>query len=185
MFQKSPISSPIASATLVALMLLAHPAFAMEKMDYNIAKSNIKAAYKTSKAACASQSGNAKDVCVQEAKGKEAVDLAELEFAYTQKPADATKARTIQAKATYAIQKEKCDDLAGNPKDVCVKEAKAVEVKALAEATMTADIRKAKVDAATDVRAADQKLALEKCDALAGDPKAKCVDAAKLQFPKK
>jgi hypothetical protein len=31
--------------------------------------------------------------------------------------------------ADYAVAKEKCDDFSGNAKDVCVKEAKAAQVK--------------------------------------------------------
>jgi hypothetical protein len=34
------------------------------------------------------------------------------------------------------VAKEKCDDQAGNARDVCRKEAKAVETKALADAKM-------------------------------------------------
>ena len=33
-----------------------------------------------------------------------------------------------KADATYNVAKEKCDDKAGNAKDVCVQEAKAIEV---------------------------------------------------------
>jgi hypothetical protein len=34
----------------------------------------------------------------------------------------------------YDVAKEKCDDLSGNAKDVCVKDAKAAQAKAKAEA---------------------------------------------------
>ena len=36
--------------------------------------------------------------------------------------------------ATYDVAKEKCDELSGNSKDVCVKEANAALVKAKADA---------------------------------------------------
>ena len=82
------------------------------------------------KAACDALSGNAKDVCVEEAKGKEKVAKAEAEAAYKNTPKAREKARVARADAAYEVAKEKCDDLAGNAKDVCVKEAKAAHVKA-------------------------------------------------------
>ena len=61
---------------------------------------------------------------------------------------------------------------------------KAVEKKALADAKMNKEIGEAKKDAATEKVDADYKVAIEKCDALAGDAKASCVAAAKAKFGK-
>lgn len=154
-------------------------AAAMSKADYNAAKTRVGAEYKADQKLCASLKANAKDVCSVEAKGKEKVALAELEFSYTGKPADGNKARVATAEAAYAVAKEKCDDLAGNDKDVCVKQAKADEVKALSAAKLGQEVAAARTDAAEDVRDANYKLAVAKCDALAGDAKTQCVDAAK------
>ena len=49
----------------------------MSKSDYQSTKARIKADYTSDKAACGSQTGNAKDVCIQEGKAKEKVALAE------------------------------------------------------------------------------------------------------------
>jgi hypothetical protein len=106
----------------------------MAKADYKAGKERISAEYKADKAACDALSGNAKDVCVQEAKGKEKVAKAELEYSYTGKAKDQTKVQKAKAESAYGIAKEKCDDQAGNAKDVCVKEAKAAKGKALADA---------------------------------------------------
>jgi hypothetical protein len=97
----------------------------MSKQDYKAGKDKIAVEYKSAKAACSPLSGNPKDICVAEAKGKEKVAKAELEASY--KPSDKThyQALVAKAEADYAVAKEKCDDLAGNAKDVCVKEAKA------------------------------------------------------------
>jgi hypothetical protein len=156
----------------------------MPKADYSAAKTRISADYKADKATCAAQAGNAKDICVEEAKAKEKVARAELEYGYTGKSGDRNKVLVAKAESAYAVAKEKCDDLAGNAKDVCVKEAKAVEVKALADAKMGKQIGEAKKDAAEDKRNADYKVAVEKCDALAGDAKASCVASAKASFGK-
>ena len=89
-----------------------------------------------------------------------------------------------KAKAAYAVAKERCDDKAGNAKDVCVKEAKAVETKALADAKMNKQIGEAKKDDMQAKKDADYKVAVEKCDAMAGDAKSSCVSAAKVKFGK-
>lgn len=173
--------------TLVAAALLAFSAAqaaTMAKADYQAGKTRISADYKADKAACSSMSANAKDICVQEAKAKEKVARAELEYGYTGKARDGAKVMEVKAKTAYAVAKEKCDDQSGNAKDVCRKEAKAVEVKALADAKMGKQIGEARKDAAADKRDADYKVAAEKCDALAGDPKTSCMNAAKAKYGK-
>jgi hypothetical protein len=171
---------------LVASMLalpLAHAAN-MNKDDYKAGKDRISAAYKADKATCEALSANAKDVCVQEAKGKEKIAKAELEYSYTGKAKDQNKLAKAKAEASYAVAKEKCDDKAGNDKDVCVKEAKAAETRALADAKMGKEMGAAKTEAVDDKRDAEYKVATEKCDALAGEAKNSCIAAAKAKFGK-
>jgi hypothetical protein len=174
------------TSLIVAAMLAVPAAHAttMAKGDYTAAKARISADYKADKAACASLAANAKDVCVEEAKGKEKVAKAELEYSYTGKAADQNKLLKARAQATYAVAKEKCDDKAGNDKDVCVKEAKAAETHALADAKMGKEMGAAKKEANEDKRDADYKVAAEKCDTLAGDAKTACVAEAKAKFGK-
>jgi hypothetical protein len=88
------------------------------------------------------------------------------------------------SKQTSERNPVKRDDRSGNAKDVCVKEAKAVEAKALADAKLGQEVGKAKLDAAQDKRDADYKVAVEKCGALAGDAKTSCIAAAKTKFGK-
>ena len=174
-------------ASLIVASMLALPlaqAATMSKDAYKSGKDGISAQYKTDKAACAPMSANAKDICKEEAKAKEKVARAELEYGYTGKARDGTKVMEVKAKTAYAVAKEKCDDQAGNAKDVCRKEAKAVEVKALADAKMAKQVGEARKDASVDKRDADYKVAAEKCDALAGDPKTSCMNAAKSKFGK-
>jgi hypothetical protein len=174
------------SALLAASLLVLPAAYAatMTKADYKADKTRTGADYKKDKAACASQTANAKDICIQEAKAKEKVALAEIEYGYTGKAADRTKVLVAKAESAYAVAKERCDDKSGNSKDVCVKEAKAVETKSLADAKLGKEIGEAKKDAAADKLDADYKVAIEKCDALAGEPKNSCVSAAKTRFGK-
>lgn len=180
------ISRNFKASLIVAALLSFSVAQAanLTKAEYKAEKTRISADYKLDKKACDAMKDNAKDVCVQEAKAKEKVALAEREFSYTGKATDQTKVLEAKAKSAYAVAKEKCDDQSGNAKDVCVKEAKAVEVKALADAKLGKEIGEAKKEASTDKNDANYKVATEKCDALTGDAKTNCVAAAKAKFGK-
>lgn len=173
--------------SLIAAALLSFSvaqAGTVTKAEYKAEKTHISDSYKADKKACDAMKGNAKDVCIEGAKARESVARAELEYSYTGKAADQTKVREAKAKSAYAVAKEKCDDQSGNAKDVCVKEAKAVEVKALADAKLSEQIGEAKKEASEDKSDADYKVAIEKCDSLAGDAKTSCVAAAKAKFGK-
>lgn len=167
----------------------------MSKASYTQAVKDADAQYKVDKEACSSLSGNAKDICVAEAKGKENVAKAEAEAAYKHTPKARENARIAHAQASYNVAIEKCDDLAGNRKDVCVKEAKSELVKGKANAKVdrvAADTNKesatkqaeARKDASADKREAEYRVAIEKCDALAGAAKDTCVSNAKARFGK-
>lgn len=177
----------IAAAVLCASLLPLSAAYAetMSKADYKAGKTRISTAYKSDKAACKSMKGNAKDICVEEAKAKEKVARAELEYGYTGTASDRNNVLVVKAKTAYEVAKERCDDLSGNAKDTCRKEAKAVEKKALAEAKASEETGEAKKDAATEKLDTDYKLAIEKCDALAGEAKTSCIAEAKTKFGKK
>ena len=167
----------------------------ISKASYTQAVKDADAQYKIDKDACASLSGNAKDICVAEAKGKDKVAKADAEAAYKHTPKARENARIAHAQANYNVAIEKCDDLAGNRKDVCVKEAKSELVKGKANAKVdrvAADTNKeaatqqaeARKDASADKREAEYKVAIEKCDALAGPAKDACVSSAKSQYGK-
>ena len=173
------------SALAAAVLLAATGAFAaMDKTEYSASKDRISATYKADKATCDSFSGNAKDICVEQAKGKENVSRAELEASYTGKADDYNKVEVVKADASYAVAKETCDDKGGNAKDVCVAEAKANHTKALADAKLNKKVGAARQDAMDDKREANYKVEAEKCDSLAGDAKSTCVANAKARFNK-
>lgn len=173
-----------ASLVVAALLVPLAQAATMTGTDYKAGKARISADYKTDKAACASFTENAKDICVEEAKAKEKVARAELEYGYSAKVSDQNKVLVAKAESSYAVAKERCDDKTGNAKDVCVKEAKALETRTLADAKMAKQIGAAKNEAVDDKRDAEYKLAAEKCDATTGDAKSACVAAAKSRFGK-
>lgn len=167
----------------------------MSKDNYKAEKARIEATYKLDKHGCSSLSGNTNDICKVEAKGKERVSMAELIATY--KPSRKTRyeARIAKAEADYAVAREKCDDMAGNTKDVCVKEAKAAQTTAKADAKAHMDISDANAtardksaeagkDAEAAKRDAQYSVAKEKCDTYSGDAKDRCRDMAKADFGK-
>ncbi|MEO8346234.1 MAG: hypothetical protein ABI607_11115 [Betaproteobacteria bacterium] len=182
----------IAGGALAQAMSPAHP---MNKDARDTAYKSAESQYKMDKALCDALSSNAKDICVERAKGKEKVAKADADANFDNTPKTREGARVARADAAYDVAKEKCDDLSGNAKDVCVKEAKAAHVKATADAKVdrvAADTRnsssekvtEARRDAANDKRDADYKVAVEKCDALAGAAKDACIRTAKTTYGK-
>jgi hypothetical protein len=166
---------------------------AMTKAEYKTQEAQISADYKASREKCEVMKGNAKDICKAEAKGTEKIAKAELTAQYQPGAKNTEKVALAKADAAYDTAKEKCDDLSGNAKDVCVKDAKAAHVKALEAAKVAdaraetnvapdkkaADVSEARKDANQNVREAEYKAARERCDALSGDVKDKCVADAK------
>ncbi|MES2911229.1 MAG: hypothetical protein V4718_07575 [Pseudomonadota bacterium] len=179
--------------TVALSCTLAGNAMALTKDEYKSGKDRISADYKVNKQKCDGLKSNARDICESEAKGIEKVAKAELESQYKPTPRNMEKVGFAKADAAYDTAKEKCDDMAGNAKDVCVKDAKAAQVKAKEDAKVakaSADVNKAKsekvADASQDANKAkneaDYKAARERCDALAGAPKDSCVNDAKAKF---
>ena len=156
----------------------------MTKSDYSAGKDRIKAAYKVDKDACDKSTANAKDICVQQAKGKEKVAMAELQYSYSGKDKDGNKVAVAMADSSYSVAKEMCDDKVGQPKTLCRTEAKATHTKAIADAKLQKKVASATTNAIEDKTDANYKVAVEKCDAMAGEPKASCVNSAKVRFNK-
>ncbi|HSN31924.1 MAG TPA: hypothetical protein VLU41_04510 [Ideonella sp.] len=176
-FSVSPLARACAALLGSLAIGCAAPAFAKDA-----AKAAAEDAYKTQRQACDSMSGNAKDVCVAEAKAERDKAKAQAEADAKGTPKARYHAQMTAAKADYKVAEEKCDEQSGNAKDVCEKEAKAARDKAEADAKAARDTRDARHDAAETRNEADYKVAKEKCDALSGDAKDACVDKAKARY---
>jgi hypothetical protein len=194
----------VLATTLLLAFSMGASAAPLSKVDYQAGKANAKAQLKADKISCDAKTANAKDICIEEAKGRESIALAELEASYAPSAKHSYAVHTARADADFAVAKEKCDDLAGNPKDVCRTEAKSAHTAALAEAklsektvqnnsaesktinaaeTNAADKNaSARKDATSDIREAQYKTAAEKCNAFAADAKSKCIAEAKTTY---
>jgi len=155
---------------------------AITKDEHANAVKAAEMSYKNAKTTCGSLAGNAKDVCNAEAKVEKTYSIAKTDGDFKNTAKAIFDGRKDVAKAEYDLAKTKCNAKAGNEKDVCVKEAKAIEMRALADAKAGTKISDARTDAAETKNKANYKVALEKCDALAGDTKTACVKDAKAQY---
>lgn len=168
------------AATLALFGSLSHAT--LTKDTYDRSKDELQALYKAERALCDPMSGNAKDICVETAKGREKVALAHLEMQRTGKAADVAKFREARYEARYGLAKERCDDLSGQQKDVCMAEAKSERDKAKASAKASEKVAEARRDEAETRAEADYKLAREKCDSLNGNGKDVCLATAKARY---
>jgi hypothetical protein len=129
--------SPAQTSNAPAGSNIAHPIKNAEvalSKEYRSEHEAIEAAYKADKAKCKALTGNAKDVCIKEAKGTEKVAFAELDAKRKGTPHSQYEVLKVKAEAAYEVAQEKCDDLKGADKTACKKQAKADKAKALAEA---------------------------------------------------
>lgn len=91
--------------------------------------------YAVARERCDDTSGNAKDVCVKEAKAREAIAMADAKVQMKTSDANATAgekaadarrdAANDKLDALYNVAREKCDSSVGYARDACIKEAKA------------------------------------------------------------
>ncbi|MES2077052.1 MAG: BON domain-containing protein [Pseudomonadota bacterium] len=155
----------LAGATSVGFM--ASPAMAQTRDTAAYKQATSKAAddYKMTKAKCDEQSGNAKDLCVQEAKAARARADADAVAQFKNDTKDVRKSRIAVADADYDVAKAKCADM-GDSKGNCLREAKV---------THTAAVN----DAKAEQRAATTAQANADCDRLSGSDKAACVARGK------
>jgi hypothetical protein len=178
----------------------------MTRETKEMAMKDAEAQYKVDKTACDGFSGNTKDICIAEAKGRENISKTSAEARFENTAKNREKARIAPADAAFAVSKEKCDDASANLKEVCLKEASATHLKALAAAKVdrvTSDVRKETNEKTAELRKdasektaevkqeardvkqdADFKVATAKCEGLAGSTKDTCLSDAKAKFGK-
>jgi hypothetical protein len=171
-----------ACAVATGLVCAAAGAANISQAVYGRASDELKAAYKTEREACNQMSGNAKDICVETAKGKEKVAMAHLQYQRSGDAKDRAKLTEVRYDARYEVAKEVCDDQAGNAKDMCVAEAKADHEKAKADAKLQKTMTEARNDATDAKDKADYQLASQRCDAMSGDAKDVCMASARARY---
>lgn len=85
-----------------------------------------------------------------------------------------------RAEASYKVARARCDVITGNPKDICVAEAKAARVRTVEEASaLYKNTLKAYTSSRLKIASANYDLDKVKCAALTGNDKDVCVSQAK------
>ena len=181
-------SNPVAARKLGALAALAFPLLAfgapLSTSDYSVEKERVATDYQSARSKCSQLAGAGRTLCFVEAKTVERKAMADAEARYRGTDSARVQATIEWAEADFDLAKAKCDARAGNDRDVCIKEAKAAEVRTKAEAIANEKIATIRRDTRDDVRAAEYDVAIEKCDALAGAAKDRCVADAKANYRK-
>ncbi|NHZ80587.1 BON domain-containing protein [Massilia sp. CCM 8695] len=181
-----PIVATLLAAALSAAFASAYAAETPTKTDtatYRTMTLKAAADYKAASAQCKDMSGNARSLCMEEAKVVRArADLAALTD-YNNTLKGRTKARTDLADADYALAKVKCADAMGAEKDSCLSNARAVHTAALADVKADRDIQLAS-SGTTDTMSpvtrttttdATKAAAVDKCAQVAGSPNTGCL----------
>ncbi|HZW74462.1 MAG TPA: hypothetical protein VFF43_12995 [Caldimonas sp.] len=181
---------PILLSTLARVVLIGAGTLACaaganaagDRSAHESAMASAKSTYEAASKQCDAMKGNAKDICVAEAKAARIKTEEEAEAAYEGTPKARSRATSAIAEANYKVARARCDERTGNDKDVCIKVAKAGLTKAKADANANRKTVEAHQDAAKEKREAEYKVAAEKCEALNGDAKSACVKEAKARY---
>lgn len=136
--------------------------------DFNAGKARADAALMADKAACDKLTGNPRDVCREQARGKDRVARAELELAHTGTRKARDNVTSIKLGTAYDLARTQCNDKPGSAKTLCTRQAQAARTQGEAKLKMSQ-----RADDAEHQRAAEQ------CKAMPADAHGGCPGAAK------
>ena len=173
-------ASVLIGTASLAFAVTASAAPAHSRATYNATFEKATADGKAAQDKCDALSGNAKDVCIEQAKAVEGRAKADAKAQYKRTRKTRTEARIAAADGDFAVAAAKCRAKAGNDQDFCVEEAQAVHAKAIEDAKSTKKV----ADASADAREAEYRVALQKCDTLSAAGKDSCVEETKDRFLK-
>ncbi len=166
-------------ATAVSASFAQAPEVKSDPAAYRNMSQKAAADYKAAEKNCRAQSGNAKTVCVEEAKVARARAEHEAATQYSNTTKANIDARTKLANAEYGLAKARCAASTGAEKDSCVSNAKSVHTAALADAKLNAVSTTTASTAApvtsTMTSDATKAAAVEKCAQVAGQPTTGCL----------
>jgi hyperosmotically inducible protein len=175
------VATLLATALTAAFASSAYAADANDPATYRTMTQKAAADYKSAAAQCTSMTGNARTVCVEEAKVTRARAEVDAIAQYNNTLKARTKARTALADAEYALAKAKCADSSGAGKDACITGARTAHTAALADAKADRDVRVATATdgvapiTSTDTRDATKAAAVDKCAQIDGKPTTGCL----------
>ena len=120
------MTAPVKTSLLLATLVACASAYAQTTMTEDEADARIdriEATAKAEKEACQKMEGNAEDVCEAEAKAKEKIAKAEVEYQRSGKDGDRRDLQKMKAEGAYEVAKEKCEGFEGDRQSDCKKQA--------------------------------------------------------------
>lgn len=140
--------------------------------------------YDATKLRCDALAGIPHEICVADARAARVRIEEEAGAAYKNTLAAYIQARMRIAAAYHERDKTRCSAAVGNDREVCLRQAKAILVASQADARADRKAIEARLDAHDVKLDAEYRVALQKCDAYAGDVKDGCISTAKTAYGK-
>lgn len=154
------------------------------KAVYQHTLDSAEVAFDMQKIRCDAVAGIPNDICIADARAARVRIEEEADAAYKNTLTAYTQARVRIAAAYHERDKTRCGAAVGNDREVCLRQAKANLVAAQADARADRTAIVARLDANDAKVEAQFRVALQKCDAYAGDVKEGCVSTARHAFGK-
>jgi len=124
----------VVGAAALALCTLAQGAAPEARATYKATMKQANADYTAARAHCRTLKGHERSVCIAEAKGTLRKAEGDATAALNDTERARSDARVTAAKADYLVDKAKCGDRSGDARKACIKEARARQAEATAEA---------------------------------------------------
>lgn len=171
----------------------------ISQTDFLREKAQVLVEYESSRRACDILFGNAVDICIAEATGAKNLANAKLDARYRPGSESSDRVRVAREDEVYGVASERCGELFGNTRDICLKEAAAAKNStpdAGTENPSRGGVGDGHRDVPVDPSVMDRRhrvtermdddyaLELEKCETHAAHDKALCVARVKVRFGK-
>lgn len=118
------ISSRLLLAGLLAAATAVHAESGrLSDAERDAMQQRIEATAKSDREACEPLHGNKQDVCELQAKWRERIARAELEFRHSGSDADRANVVDVKAEAEFEIERERCEDRPANSQEACKRQA--------------------------------------------------------------
>lgn len=151
---------------------------------YQQAMDGAEAVFDAAKARCDAVAGIPHEICVADARATRVRTEEEAGAARKNTLAAYTQARMRIASAFHERDKTRCNAVVGNDREVCLRQAKATLVAIQADARADRKAIEARLDARDAKIDAEYRVALQRCDAFAGEVKDGCVSTARTTYGK-
>ena len=163
---------------------VAQPPAPDAKLVYQQTMDGAETTYEAAKTRCDALAGIPHDICIADARAARVRIEEEAGAAYKNTLAAYTQARMRIASAYYERDKARCGAAVGNDREVCQRQAKATLVATQADARADRKAIEARLDAQDVKIDAEYRVALQKCDANAGEVKEGCVSTVRTAYGK-